>query len=82
MPVLRDCEVARGLPFEGEQNTRGTALYSAPDGTILIARRVDAETRQHFGVHAGMNLATFPKATAPYSARHREAFYAREEVRA
>jgi HNH endonuclease len=52
------------------------------NGTILIARRVDAETRQHFGIHAGMKLRHIPRPTAPYLARHREAFYAREEFRA
>jgi hypothetical protein len=51
-------------------------------GTILIARRLDVETRHHFGVNVGMKLRLIPKATAPYLARHREAFYAREEVRA
>lgn len=52
------------------------------DGTILVARRLDVETRLHFGVHVGMKLRQIPKATAPYLARHREAFLAREGVRA
>ena len=52
------------------------------DGKSLIARRVDAETRRHFGVHPGLKLRHIPRATAPYLACHREAFHAREEVSA
>jgi hypothetical protein len=51
-------------------------------GRILIARRLDPKTREDFGIHARMKLRLIPSATEPYLALHRNAFYAREAVRA
>ena len=50
-------------------------------GRILIARRLDAETRSHFGLSANMKLRTIPSGTIPFLARHRKDFHTREAVK-
>lgn len=51
-------------------------------GRIMIARRLDSATLEHFGIHSKMRLRFIPPKTALYLARHREAFENRDAVKA